>query len=95
MFIQIVFDNFKSNQRYIQKSVKVKTMEQIFPVALDDNIIFNFHDGWGKSGRQFGNGGNAKLDQARSRAVTSLIRFVYVSSVQSVINIIGHFVTFQ
>ncbi len=75
MFIQIIFDNFESNQRYVQKSVKVATTQQILPVAFDDNIIFNFHDGRVKSGRQFGNGGNAKLDQARSWAVASLHPF--------------------
>ncbi len=70
MFIQKIFDNFESNQRYIQKSVKVATTQQIFPVAFNDQVIFNFHDGRDKSGRQFDNGGNAKPDQARIWAVS-------------------------
>ncbi len=95
MFILFIFDNFESNQRYVQKSVKVATMQQILQVAFNDNVIFNFHDGWDKSDRQFGNGGNAKLDLARSWDVASLIRFVYISFAQSVINAISHLVTFQ
>ncbi len=77
MFIQIVFDSFDSNQRYVQKSVKVAMTQQILPVTFD-NVIFNFHDGRDKSGTRFGNGGNAKPDQARSRDIASLICFVYV-----------------
>ncbi len=40
MFIQIVFDNFESNQTYVQKSVKVATTQRILPVTFDDNVIF-------------------------------------------------------
>ncbi len=62
MFIQIIFDNFESNQRYVQKSVKVATTQQVLPVVFDDNVIFNFYDSRDKSGRQLGNGGNANPD---------------------------------